>query len=225
MSKEGFTLIEILVVVSLVAIVGLILTNSLVQTLRGEGKTKIINQVKQNGQVVLDKLTNEIRQAKGVICINTNTDNTGNPNDTIVILNQDNSYTRFRFYPPQPGIGPISPSNGSFKKINFTTQDVIAFGIDTTQYNPTLCTNSTDFGQTSEIITNTDTFSGVSIDYHSPGGVKQPIFSKNTLSGFADTVTVKFAAFAGIEAGSAYEAIVKEGGILFTTTVQVRGGI
>ena len=215
--NNGFTLIELIVVIGTTAILGLIFTNTLTQTFRGQSKSTAINKVKQNGQSVLDTLSNSIRQAEKVVCVGTNSDNAQNPNDTIVLYKQG-IYSRFRFYPPPARPAGCPTDNGCIKRNDFTQDDVVNITTD-------LCTDNTDHGINSVyILTDTDPVNGVSLKYDDSGGVKKPIFIKDSRAGFNDQVTIHFLADVGVNAGQTYEAEVGNGGILFDTTAQARGG-
>lgn len=214
MKNKGFTLIELVVAVAVTSILGVILTNLLTQTLRGQVKVRIIDQVKQNGQVSLDKISNEVRQAQKVVCIGTNQENQPppQPNDTIVLF-KNGSYIRFRFYPQVDSGTDIS--NGVIVRSDFD-----ASAIPTGLTDPMLCTSpqSLTFGQEYNV-TDTDTINGISIKYDG----STPIFAKNSAPGYSDTVAIRFKAFQGVKAGTTYESAVGDG-IAFGTTVQVRGG-
>lgn len=84
---KGFTLVEILVVVAILALAGVIMVVIFANTLRGSSKSQILGVIKQNGQAALDKMDKTIRNADNVICQNSN---------TLVII-KDGIYTRFRF--------------------------------------------------------------------------------------------------------------------------------
>lgn len=210
--KKGFTLIEILVVISVMGILGLVFTGILIQALRAQNKVRILNQVKQNGQNVLDKLSNEFRQAEKVICVGRNLGNSINTAlgfyDTIVIFRQG-TYSRFRFYPPTPG-------NGYIKRNDFSLNDITEVTSESD-----LCTETADRGG-SENLTDTDPISGISLTADKDSSDK-PIFKIDSQSGYNDIITMKFRAAQGVSAGRSFETAVKEGGILFITSVQVRG--
>lgn len=202
-TKYGFTLIELIVVIAIMGVLTLIITDTLIQTLRGENKVKILNQVKQNGQVVLDTMLNEIRRAKTVICIG-DYDN-DNIDDTIVIFGNE-VYTRFRYVKPFPTDNPTA--NGYIRRDDFTDQTSV------------MC-SSEDIGSLqSFILSSTDPLNGVSIKQDG----LSPIFSENARSGYSSIITIRFRVAEGVRAGRTYETAVEEGGVLFTTTVQVRGG-
>jgi len=198
MKKNGFTLIELLIVMTVMGILGFIFTDILTQSLRGQNKVKILNQVKQNGQVVLDRLVNEVHQAEKVICAGQYSGK-----DTLVTFKQG-VYYRFRIYPPSG-----------------TTQNgYIALDYPLYATNPCL----EDQSATERfILTDQDTHSGVSLDYDDTVvEFNSKIFAVDSEAGYSDAVTIRFRATAGVEAGSLYEASVEEGGVLFNTTAQVR---
>lgn len=194
--NAGFTLIELLVVVAVMGGLGLLFTDILTQTLRGQNKAKIINQVKQNGQAVLDKLTNDIRQAQEVKCAT---------NNTIVyarVVSGQTGFTRVRF------TRPTSTTNG----VLAMDHPVIA--------DQTSC-DEPNLINPPENLTDTDPVNGVSIKNASfSHTLKSSSTDPNEL--ISDTVTVSFDVTAGVGAGFAYETTVKEGGINYSTTIQLR---
>lgn len=213
--SSGFTLIELIVVVGLIGILGFIFSDVLSQTLRGQNKVRVINQVKQNGQVALEKISNDIRDADKVICVGKNPNNNvpSGANDTLVVFKKGN-FTRYRFYPPNFA---KTPANGYIAVDTFNIGD---FGTSTTpdQY----CTLNFQFNNTSNTLTDSDTFNGVSIDYDS----NNPIFglvNPTQSAGFNDIITVTFRGFPGVQSGATYENLVKEGGVLFTTSISTGG--
>src|SRR3990167_10128021 len=69
----GFTLIEFLVVLGILAITVSATLLFLTSVLRGSNKANIIAEVKQNGQVVLESLERQIRNGVDAQLIATNT--------------------------------------------------------------------------------------------------------------------------------------------------------
>ncbi|MBI5356873.1 hypothetical protein HZB78_04695 [Candidatus Collierbacteria bacterium] len=64
--RKGFTLLELLVFVSLVGLILIGITQVLGATLAGSGKSQSMQQVKQNGQFAMSTLTRLLRQANEV---------------------------------------------------------------------------------------------------------------------------------------------------------------
>lgn len=207
-SRQGFTIVELLVAVTIMVIMGVIFTDILVESLRGRNKVNAINQVKQNGQVVLDKLSNEIRSAEKVVCVDNFSAPNANviPKDTIVIFN-NGTYTQFRLIKPPS-------ANGKIQKANFTRPDITDVNSDLglCSWPPPPGTNLI------QSLTDTDSKNGVSVDFTPGVASYENAFEQN-----GDNVIIKFNASAGINAGYAYDVTVKDGGIPFMTSVQVRG--
>ena len=68
-SKNGFTLLEFLVVIGLLSLtIGSILL-FLTSVLKGTNQANVTSEVKQNGQVVLDSLESQIRNATDAVCL------------------------------------------------------------------------------------------------------------------------------------------------------------
>lgn len=65
-NRNGFTLIEILVVIAILSIVLVAFSSTLFSILNGEAKTEVSNQVKQNGEYVLSFIDQTIRNARNI---------------------------------------------------------------------------------------------------------------------------------------------------------------
>ncbi len=214
MTSRGFTLIELIIVISITTLLGIILSSVLIQTFKGENKVAVISKVKQNGQLVIDKISNNVRSSDEIICIGG-----GNPNsDTLVIHNQG-VYTRYRFFKPQ-----VSPkANGYIASDTFTADDFPSL-VPTPAPDLNDPSGSINIGCTSSLfssrisyLTDRDPITGISIDSDT-----NTIFSRNSQAGFGDAVTIKFKAYAGVSSGTSYDVTVSEGGILLNTTIGVR---
>lgn len=217
----GFTLIELIVVVAIMAVLGVIFTDILIQSIRGQNKVKVINMVKQNGQVVMDKLSNEIRQAEDLVCVGkiglTSVDCQTTACDTIVTY-KGGTYSRYRLVAPSP---PTNPTvNGKITRNDFT-KDLIPIGGENT-----LCKDADISNTLLTNLSDTNTISGVSLDYMKDGTNPKPVFNKTVSSevGFGETIIIQFNAVAGVGAGYNFDVTVKEGGVPFTTAVNIRGG-
>lgn len=88
---KGFTIIEMLVVIALMAIAGTIIAGIFISSLRGSEKAKYLAVIKQNGQAVLENMDKTVRNADQVVCPLDNT-----PAQTLAVV-KNGSYTRYRF--------------------------------------------------------------------------------------------------------------------------------
>ncbi|MBI4038187.1 prepilin-type N-terminal cleavage/methylation domain-containing protein [Candidatus Daviesbacteria bacterium] len=138
MSEKGFTLVEILVVTAVVAIMGIVITEIFISSIRGGDKAKVLASIKQNGQASLEIMDKTIRGADLVVCPLTST-----PSDTVIIV-KNGLYERFRFKSP--------PSANGF----------IERDKPTAVSSSTWC-SSTDVSVSPELLTDNDPKKGVSV--------------------------------------------------------------
>ncbi|OGE35536.1 hypothetical protein A3C32_02950 [Candidatus Daviesbacteria bacterium RIFCSPHIGHO2_02_FULL_41_14] len=207
---KGFTLVELIIVISITTALGLVMTDVLIQTLRGENKAKIVGTVKQNGQTVLGNLVDQIHQAEKIVCVG---DTIVSPiTDTIVIFKQG-AYLRYRFVAPSPANSPTA--NGYIAYDTFTADDF-------PEISTARCNDASLIVSKSSYVTDIDPIKGISVFISGDSGYTENIFKRVEVPGFKDALDIKFRAAAGVNAGSAYEVTLKEGGILFNTTVGVR---
>ncbi len=87
----GFTLIEILIVVSLIGVMSIAITQVFMSILRSQSKGEIIKGVKQNGDYAYSVMESMIRNAQEV----TDPTSCGSQVDEISIKNPDDYITRF----------------------------------------------------------------------------------------------------------------------------------
>ncbi|MCR4305670.1 MAG: type II secretion system GspH family protein [Candidatus Daviesbacteria bacterium] len=191
---RGFTLVEILVVMAIMAIVGTVLVAIFTNTLRGSNKSQILAAIKQNGQAVLDNIDKAMRDADGVVC--PKLDDSSN---TLVLV-KNGRYTRFRFIPSLPG------GNG------YVQQDSPAPGNDINAFLKTVCTDPSSEGTI--ILTDTNLRSGVSANWDTGP------FTSNREPGFKDSVTVSFKLGPG--AGIPPAVANQIDSVVFQTTIQLR---
>lgn len=219
--EGGFTLVELIMAISIISILGLITTGILVQTLRGENKARVVGRVKQNGQVALDKLSEQIRQARSIVCVGSAGLASGEgATDSLVLQKTDNSYIRFRFYPPSLSVNgyiafDLPPSPESDPSI----------GPEDRRNSRWLC-QQTQPVNARRNLTDTDVNSGISLDYLSSGqdpNFTNKIFSLEQQSGSNSLIFMKFRVFTGIKSGNLFESNVGDDGIVFATSVQKRG--
>jgi len=89
MKKCGFTLVEILVAISVLAIIMVVGSNMFFTILKGTSKTKVLTEVKQNGDYALNVMGRMIRNGK------IGAGECGENPDQITITNPDNGITTF----------------------------------------------------------------------------------------------------------------------------------
>lgn len=108
MKKNGFTLIEVLIVLGILSILSVIFVEIFFRTLRGGNQAQILGVVKQNGQAALETMDKIIRSSDEVVCPAANSSG-----DTIVIKKDAGAF-RFRFVPPTT----LPPTNGFIAQDN-----------------------------------------------------------------------------------------------------------
>ena len=70
MKKNGFTLVELLLVVALTALAVGVTGDILISLIRGYNKTNVINEIEQNANFISQKMTKEIRNAVEITELN-----------------------------------------------------------------------------------------------------------------------------------------------------------
>ncbi len=88
--KNGFTLIEMLVVVVVFAIIGVVSSETIILTLRGTEKADSISKVRNNLDFAVGSMERQIRGAKRVTSSCTNSSSS-----SITFLDQDNNSITF----------------------------------------------------------------------------------------------------------------------------------
>ncbi len=224
--QKGVTLIETIIVISILGVIGVIFSGVLTQGLRGQNKVNVINQVKQNGQNVLNKVEKTLREADTIVCVgqlpptsyqtNVCSGSTNYCGQTIVFKTRDGAYMRFRF--SQPVIRQISPINGSISLDTFDTSAVLgSYRAAPIPQNASdaLCTNFPSVS-TQNLSDNSDPNKSISI---TAGG-----FTRKPSAGNKDSVTVIFRADNAIanDTTTGAENRIGDSGEYFSTTIQLR---
>ncbi len=213
--KKGFTLIEMLVVISVLSVVGVMILTIFTRTLRGGNKSQIIETIKQNGQSVLENMDKTVRNADSVIC-----PKVASPtSDTLVVI-RDGAYTRFKFSPPTTSNNgkiqqdfPVQPATGDKSQIKTFLENNI-------------CTDpiGTDSTISPQTLTDTNSQTGVSVDCvavnGTPNCATKPIFKRDKSAGFKDQVTIKFDIGHGVLAPAAVAGQIDP--VSFQTTINLR---
>jgi type II secretory pathway pseudopilin PulG len=97
----GFTIVEILVVISILSIMGIIFVEIFSRSLKGANQAQLLGVIKQNGQSALETMDKNIRLASGVVCIVSSGAQEGK--DTIVVRKEGGTFIRYKFNPSTPG--------------------------------------------------------------------------------------------------------------------------
>ncbi|MFH0863898.1 MAG: type II secretion system protein [Candidatus Gottesmanbacteria bacterium] len=108
--KKGFSLIEMLVAIGLMASVGSIAMIILFTSIKGANKGDVMRDVKQNGEYAISMMENMIRSAKSATC---------NGADQLTILNTDKYTTTFSL------VGNKIASEGATTTGNYLTNDKV----------------------------------------------------------------------------------------------------
>lgn len=197
--NEGFTLIEMVVVIAVIVIVGVLIVTIFSRSLRGGNKTLALGVIKQNGQSVLENMDKVVRNADNIVCVNTST-------NTFVIF-KEGIYTRYRI------IAEIPSSNGHFVQDTPTVvpnPDAILLA--------NLCSDSMP---QVIILTDTNGQTGVSVIQAKDAlGNNLPYFDRKQLAGFKDALTIQFALKPGVLAPDFVSGQIDL--ITFQTTISLR---
>lgn len=197
---SGFTLAEVLVVISVLSILGVIVLTIFSRSLRGTNKSQILVSLKENGQGVLETLTNAIRNADNIVCVsNEISDASGR---SLVIV-KSGAYSRYKF------VLQTNSLNG------FVREDKPAPSAE--EKDPKVFINrvcSTSDPPAPDFITLTDNSlqKGVSLT--------EGFFERNKLAGFKDSVKITFRLSPAVELLPAVAATVDP--VTFETTIQLR---
>lgn len=170
---KGFTIIEILVVMAILALVGVLVLIIFTQALRGNNKAQVLSAIKKNGQTVLETMDKTIRDADNVVCVS-------NDSYTIVVADKTGAYIRFQFKPA------TAISNGLINEdnpIRPATESIVDFANNVCNESPISSVPITDTGlQTGASI---QTLSSCNND-------TGYLFNKNPQAGFKNIVTICF---------------------------------
>ncbi len=201
--QRGFTLIEALVVIGVLAVLGYVMTDLLSRTLLGGNKTELNDTIKQNGERALTTMDSTIREADQVVC----TSSYSATNDTIVVV-KNGTFTRFRIFPQTTG------ANGYIVEDNPLLS------------NPTnltsICNNYTQ--NSPQTITDTDPVTGVSIPVAANAcDPTNGCFYDQKASGYKDVVQISFYLSPGINLGTGSQNTVGTNNrVNFSTKVELR---
>lgn len=197
--KNGFTIIEVLIAVTISAVIGLILTQLLSQSLQGGNKSDLLNNIQHNGESALTKIETDIRSGYNVTCVTSN----------VLVIAEGDNYHRYWFVAP---VGGVTPANG------YIEMDTISSLTDPQLINDYACKDATDPNYvagdsgSAQDITDTDLNNGVSVS----GGSFSRVGSASNL------VNISFNIVAPVNAAAGFASQVPSAGIPFQTSVKVR---
>lgn len=199
---KGFTIVETLVVITILAIVGILVLVIFTQSLKGNNRAQILSSIKKNGQSVLETMDKNIRNADNVVCVGTY----AAVNDSLVVVNKG-AYTRYRFIAP---IG--TTANGQIQQDSPQPPSVAAN--DPKYSKAYLCTNPLGVESSTPVQTLTDT------DPKTGASVQNGLFTRSPKAGFKDTVTISFQVARGVGATDATASQIDA--VPFSETIGLR---
>lgn len=133
--RQGFTLMEVLVSVGIIAIVGTVIAQSFFTMVRTNVKSELINNVKQNGDFSLDVMSRMVRNASSVT---TTCSAAGTTTPSLTILNP-NSYTTTFTCQLDGAVARIA--SVSAMRTEYLTSRNVSLGVDCTGTLTFVCTS------------------------------------------------------------------------------------
>lgn len=192
-TKNGFSLVEVIIMIGILAVIGVITSTILTRTYRAGSQSETISKLKQNGDLAIKMMDETIRKAETVVCYDPTA-----PVQSLVVRTQSGTYTKFRFVDPVPPSGTPTQNGFIVKQENLSSADLASF-----------CT--TTLASPPEIpITNNNSASGVSVT----GGQ----FLKIAGTQGKDTITISFNVNPSLKSGGTLQSETA----FIQTTVQIR---
>lgn len=190
----GFTLVEMLVVIAILAVMGGVLTEVFVRTLRANNKSQVLSLIKQNGQNAFEEMDKAVRNSQTVLCPYTS----NTPSKILVISKKSEiapyASELFRF----TYIAPTGSSNG------YITQDTPS----DPNFNPQSDAQCASSVGTVTNLTNNNAQTGVSVQAVNANdvplnGVNDGPFTRIITPGSKDTVSFSFTVGPGVQSPTA----------------------
>jgi prepilin-type N-terminal cleavage/methylation domain-containing protein len=120
-SRQGFTLLETLITVAVIALMSSLIVQVFFTTTHTNTKTEVLKEVKQNGDFALDVMTRMIRNASSV-----SSDCTGATAETLDITNPDGGSTSFGC--TYDGVNKVTRIASTSASTNYLTNTDISLG-------------------------------------------------------------------------------------------------
>ncbi len=121
--ERGFTLFEILVVISLVGLVGSMVLGTFAYILKGAAKASFLKKANDNGVFIIDIISKEIRNAGGIVCSKGGSACQDIDCDTLEITRSAGASVEFACEIGGDGRGAIKKDNGEMIESNFSVSD------------------------------------------------------------------------------------------------------
>lgn len=195
---SGFSLIEVMIAITIIGVVGVISVAIFAQTLKTSQLVVDTSNLKQNGEAALNIMAETFRSAEAVVCYGSLNPPAGPSKDVIVIRTIQGKYIKFRFVDPEISSGLISKNGYIARQDNLTAEGVNDMN--------ELCVAQPAFEGS---ITNNNLDSGVSVDAGS--------FTRVSGNQNKDTIMISFVVNPSRTLTSASSKSTK-----VETTVQVR---
>lgn len=154
MNQKGFSLIEVLIAITILAVVGIIISTILTRSFQVGTQTENISKVKENGDRALDLMAETIRNSEAVICYGSQIESR---KTEIVVRDLSGKYIKFKFNEPITNNGTKVVQNGYITKQQL---DPIALSDPS---NPSDFCDNTYAVQAPELITTYDKATGISV--------------------------------------------------------------
>lgn len=219
LKKNGFTLVELLVVIGILAVFGTMLLTIFTRTLKGSNKSQLITEIKQNGQSALELMDKTIRNADGFICkgsLVTVVPGVIPANAyRIIVLVKAGFYTRYQFVDPtaSPLANGLIKQDNPVKTVITVASPLCPTGLETDDcFASRVCTAGDALVAPVLTLTDTNVKTGVSIE--------NGYFQQEKDPGSKDRITINFNAKPGKDAPQSVAGQVDA--VNFQTTVQLR---
>lgn len=115
--KKGFSLIELLVGIAIIAIVMVITSNLFLSNLKNQNKMEAQIQVKQNGNQVLQTMSTFIRNAQSITCISSSQVTIASPDGGTTLFSCNTATCASRI---SSGSACLTPSTLTLSSCSFT---------------------------------------------------------------------------------------------------------
>lgn len=139
MKKSGFTLIEILVSISILSLVSVVIASILFLSLRSDSKTRSAKEVKQNGNAAVLVLKEFIRNAESISCFE----------DQIDVVSSDGGTSSFLCFEGKISSNSANLTSSLVECSNFSVSCSDVTGGQLVEFSFTLSPSTTQLGDSS----------------------------------------------------------------------------